>query len=132
MLSFLKEQERDELLVRGAVDDASAEGGTAQKTASEAEPQQEYLTVASREKQARKSTVLLIVLFGVGLLCLWFMVKKSIPRSATASAVRTEESQIDAARDADPMQNSDSHSRPLAVLSCSACSPADIPQGLRG
>ena len=39
----------------------------------------EYVTVATRRKQVRKTTRLLIVLFCLGLLCLWFMIKKSAP-----------------------------------------------------
>ena len=58
---------------------------------------QEYLTVAAKGKNARKSTMLLIGLFIVGLLCLWFMIKKSSPKTASATTPGTEEAQIEMA-----------------------------------
>jgi preprotein translocase subunit SecG len=62
--------------------------------------QQEYLTVTARDKKnVRRSTILLAGLFILGLLCLWFMIKKSSPQTAAASPgkVGTEEAQIEAA-----------------------------------
>jgi preprotein translocase subunit SecG len=61
--------------------------------------QQEYLTVAARDKNVRRSTILLAGLFILGLLCLWFMIKKSSPQTATAcfGQVSTEEAQIETA-----------------------------------
>ncbi len=58
---------------------------------------EEYLTVAAQNKNARKSTMLLAVLFGMGLLCLWFMIKKSTPQTATGAIISTEETQIEMA-----------------------------------
>ncbi len=58
---------------------------------------QEYLTVAAKEKDVRKTTCLLTVLFVIGLLCLAVMIKTSTPKVATAAVVSTEESQIEAA-----------------------------------
>lgn len=46
---------------------------------SEGEQEQGYLTVSTQSKNIRKGTMLLTVLFGIGLLCIWLMVKK-IPR----------------------------------------------------
>jgi hypothetical protein len=69
-----------------------------QENASEA--QQGYLTVAARDKRnVRRSTILLGGLFILGLLCLWFMIKKSSPPTAAASPgkVGTEEAQIETA-----------------------------------
>ncbi len=94
MLSFLREQE---------IEDSSA-----QQTAKPANPgraeeiqahsqNQEYLTVAAKSKDVRKSTMLLAALFGIGLLCLWFMIKKSSPQSASAGIINTEETQIETA-----------------------------------
>lgn len=62
--------------------------------------QQEYLTVTARDqKNVRRSTILLAVLFVLGLFCLWFMIKKSSPQTAAASPgnVGTEDMQIEAA-----------------------------------
>ena len=61
---------------------------------------EEYLTVAAQNKNARKSTMLLAVLFGMGLLCLWFMIKKSPAPAAgagTGAIISTEETQIEMA-----------------------------------
>ena len=58
---------------------------------------EEYLTVSTRNKNARRSTMLLGVLFGIGLLCLWFMIKKSTPRTAEGAVVSNEEAQIEMA-----------------------------------
>jgi len=101
MLSFLREQRfgaggddpsRDsseqEPLVAA---DTHAGDGTEQTQS------QEYITVADKDKNVRKSTILLAVLFFAGLLCLWLMIKKSAPTTAAASATGAEESQIETA-----------------------------------
>ena len=59
--------------------------------------EQEYLTIAARQRQVRKSTIMLAVLFGIGLLCLWFMIKKSTPQTAMGVVVNDEEKQIEMA-----------------------------------
>jgi hypothetical protein len=60
-------------------------------------PEPEYLTVAARGKKVRKTTYLLVVLFGAGLLCVLFMIKKSTPQKAQAQTNQTVEAQIEAA-----------------------------------
>lgn len=60
-------------------------------------PEQEFLTVATRGKRARKSTTLLAVLFVVGLACLGFMIKKTVPDAASAKIGQTEETKVEAA-----------------------------------
>ncbi|MDD5327175.1 MAG: hypothetical protein PHY02_05095 [Phycisphaerae bacterium] len=47
--------------------------------------QQEYLAVEARNKNVRRSTMLLAVIFILGVLSLWFMIKKSSPQTAAAS-----------------------------------------------
>jgi hypothetical protein len=61
--------------------------------------QQGYLTVTAQDKNARRSTTLLVGVFILGLLCLLFMIKKSLPQTAAASSgqERTEEAQIETA-----------------------------------
>lgn len=90
MLSFLREQ---------GVSDIS--GGHVPKPAkansTENAQQQEYFTVAAKSKNVHKSTVLLAILFGVGLLCLCFMIKKSAPKTASADVIGAEETQIEVA-----------------------------------
>jgi hypothetical protein len=59
--------------------------------------QQEYLTVESQDKNVRRSTVLLTGLFILGLLCLWLMIKKSVPQPAMAKGAGIEDAQIETA-----------------------------------
>jgi hypothetical protein len=91
MLPFLREQSHEDLL-KPSQDTKSVpnqEGDTAQD--------QEYITVAAQGKKVRQSTVILAVLFGVGLLCLFFMIKKSSPSAASASPPGAEELQVEKA-----------------------------------
>lgn len=89
MLSFLRDQEPE---------NSSVQKPPAADRKQEA-PEQEYVAIVPREKQVRKTTYLLAVLFVIGLLCLWFMIKKSTPETATArnGAGGMEESQIETA-----------------------------------
>jgi len=87
MLSFLREQ--------GAIEDSKKSIG--QGHTPNANEEQEYLTVATQDKNVRKSTILLAVLFGIGLLCLWFMIKKSTPQTVAGADVNTEDKQIEIA-----------------------------------
>ena len=93
MLSFLREQSIGELLGRKpAAAPNKPAGDGAEKT-----QEQEYITVATQNKNTRKSTMMLAVLFGIGLVCLWFMIKKSTPQTASATSAGTEEIQIESA-----------------------------------
>jgi len=91
MLSFLREQE----LVGLPAENTSAASGKAAADNPEKTQEQEYLTISAQDKNARKSTLLLAVFFGLGVLCLLFMIKKSTPQ--TASAMDTEDTQIEVA-----------------------------------
>ncbi len=90
MLSFLRETNSGNLPADAAACDAK-HNSNAQS------PEQEYFTVASHGRAVRKSTTLLAVLFIVGLLCLWFMIKKSAPKTALGADISTEETQIETA-----------------------------------
>jgi len=60
----------------------------------------EYFTVANRQGQLRQSTYLLAVLFVIGVICLFLMIKKSAPSSASAahrSAQQSEQTKIEQA-----------------------------------
>lgn len=46
----------------------------------------DYLTVSGHSQKLRQSTILLLVLFGVGVLGVWFMIKKTTPVQAAAAA----------------------------------------------
>ena len=90
MLSFLREPNLGELPADAAAQNAQ-ENGTGQKQ------EQEYFTVASHGKAVRKTTTLLAVLFIIGLICLWFMIKKSSPQGASAAENSSKEMQIETA-----------------------------------
>ena len=94
MLAFLREQKFKDPLKQKQSDSAGAAGADAD--GAEQAQEQEYLTVAGGGENVRRSTILLVVLFGIGLLGLWFMIKKSTPQKA-AAVVSTEEAQIEAA-----------------------------------
>ena len=75
MLSFLREQDSE-----GAIDGTA--GDTEQHSSPDnnqqpgAQPQQQqYLTVNTKSRIARKTTIVLSVCFGVGLVALFFMIK---------------------------------------------------------
>ncbi|OHB62741.1 MAG: hypothetical protein A2168_07995 [Planctomycetes bacterium RBG_13_50_24] len=93
MLSFLREQGNSGLPAQkpdNAVESAPGDGA-------EKPQEQEYLTVAAPGKRTRKSTILLAVLFIIGLLCLGYMIKKSAPKAASAASDVTEETQLEVA-----------------------------------
>lgn len=92
MLSFLREQSPEDSLVQ----EPSEAAGKKPADSTQQTQEQEYLTVATKGKRVRRTTTLLAVLFGIGLLSLWFMIKKSTPQTAAAS-VGTEEAQIEVA-----------------------------------
>ena len=94
MLSFLREQNPGD---SPAQKPAAADGRTPDDGTEKPQEQEEYLTVAAQTKQVRKSTIVLAVLFAIGLLCLWFMIKKSTPQTASATAANAEEMQIETA-----------------------------------
>jgi len=90
MLSFLRDPNIGELPA-----DEAARNSRENNEAKNQE--QEYFTVASHGKAARKSTTILAVLFIIGLICLWFMIKKSAPEAASATEAVPEETQIETA-----------------------------------
>lgn len=98
MLSFLREQGFEDSLAKEGGKSANGESKNPNTSARpEKTQEQRYLTVAGQGKNVRRMTVFLVVLFVIGLLCLLFMIKKSVPRTATASSVGIEESQIEKA-----------------------------------
>jgi preprotein translocase subunit SecG len=90
MLSFLRETNFGNLPADEATSDAKQKSNVQSQ-------EQEYFTVASHGRAVRKSTTLLAVLFLIGLLGLWLMIKKSAPKAASAADVNTEETQIETA-----------------------------------
>jgi hypothetical protein len=92
MLSFLREQSLDDLPAQKKPASAAGTSADAEKNI----PDQGFLTVATDRRQVRRSTMLLAVVFVVGLLCIWFMVRKTSPQTAEATAADVNE--IDMAR----------------------------------
>ena len=106
MLSFLREEQEPADNIKGAdytACPASKSPYAVNKAATndngniQQPNEQEYLTVAAKGKDVRKSTWLLGFLFFVGLLSLWFMIKKSTPQTASAADSTTEETKIEMA-----------------------------------
>jgi hypothetical protein len=96
MLSFMREQRPGQLPAQQSENDKGIpEKAEADSTRKPRE--QEYLTVKTQDKDVRRSTMLLAVLFGIGLLCLWFMIKKSSLKTVSAAAANSEEVQIEMA-----------------------------------
>lgn len=91
MLSFLRDQSFDDLPAQKKAGSAAGTSADGEKNAAE----QGFLTVATDRRQVRRSTTLLAVLFVVGLLCIWFMVRKTAPQTADAAA---DVNEIDMAR----------------------------------
>ena len=103
MLSFMREREPEDSPVEGEV----VGGGESQISDVESRKSNgvgedppkagKYFSVAARAKNARKSTMLLGVLFVTGLFCLWFMINSSAPQAASGEVVSGEESRIEQA-----------------------------------
>jgi preprotein translocase subunit SecG len=85
MLSFMKEQGLQELQPQNGA------------TGADDQQEQQYLTVAVKEKNVRKSTWTLAILFVVGMAGLLMMIKKSTPQSAQAGDIDVAEAQIETA-----------------------------------
>ena len=92
MLSFLREHNGDIPIESGP---GLAEGADTPVSANA--QAQEYLTTAAHSKNARRTTSAFVVLFGIGLLCLWFMIRNSTPQTASASSNDKDETQIEIA-----------------------------------
>jgi hypothetical protein len=92
MLSFMREQ---------GAGDASANqtknGGQRPPKAADEAGALEYLTVATDSRSLRKSTILVAILVSIGLVCLWFMIRKSQPQAALAQQADQEETTIEQA-----------------------------------
>lgn len=91
MLSFLRDQGSGDSAAQKSADST----GRAEPGVLEDAQGQKYLTVANRRKSVRRSTILVVVLFGLGLVGLWFMIRKSSPQTASAAPTGVEETQIE-------------------------------------
>jgi hypothetical protein len=89
MLPFLKESDSGEL---PAESPQGQSGDLTNLTGA-----QDFLTVAERGKHVRHSTMFVVVLFGLGLLGVWFMVQKTKPNAASAAEMSLQEAEIEGA-----------------------------------
>ena len=95
MLSFLQNLDTKWLKWRQSRTQQKAFDSADVKSDSPDERQeQDYLTTAAHRRQVRRSTIMRAVLFGFGLLCLCFMINKSVPQTATGTTVSDEEKQV--------------------------------------
>ncbi|MHC4708514.1 MAG: hypothetical protein ACYS8I_15685 [Planctomycetota bacterium] len=92
MLSFQKEQGSSDLPTQKSAGPGNVPGDGGGES-----PDQGYLTVAEHGKRTRRSTVVLAVMFVAGLCCLWFMIQKSTPQSASAAGDDAEGTKIESA-----------------------------------
>jgi hypothetical protein len=90
MLSFLQDNNRDDVMVNSS----GPEGTDAEPNEDEHTDEQGYLAPAEHGKNAKRTMIILMVLFSIGALCIWFMIKKGVPRFAEA-AMSPEEIQIE-------------------------------------
>jgi hypothetical protein len=58
---------------------------------------QDFITVAGRDKKVRKTTVLFVSLFVIGLGVLFFMIRQASPESASAATAGNDETQLETA-----------------------------------
>ncbi|MHC4640485.1 MAG: hypothetical protein ACYS32_02495 [Planctomycetota bacterium] len=97
MLSFLRDQGFEDSLDSQTPQTPNGEAKRQENAPADNNQQQQYLTVVAQGKNVRKMTTILVVLFAIGLVGLLFMIKKSAPKTATASSENTEENQIEKA-----------------------------------
>ncbi|MCL5282939.1 MAG: hypothetical protein M1376_23900 [Planctomycetes bacterium] len=79
MLSFMREQEPKNASARPAPGPGSPGGA-----AGDAPGAQEFLTVAANSQSLRRSTILVVVLVGIGLVSLLLMIRRSAPQAVSA------------------------------------------------
>jgi hypothetical protein len=92
MLSFIREQGGGDPSANQAKN-----GGQRSPKGPEDAGSLEFLTVATTSKSVRKSTILVAILVSIGLVCMWFMIRKSQPQTAAAKQADEEQSQIEVA-----------------------------------
>ena len=97
MLSFLKDERNKNAATPAEqparpVDQASPNGQASPD--GQVSREEDFLVPTEHGKNTKQSTLILIVLFVVGALCVWFMIKKTTPGAASA-APNPEEAKIE-------------------------------------
>ncbi len=93
MLSFLKDDRHKP--AEGQTTETPVQA-PATETNGQVSHENDYLVPAEHGKSVKQSTYVLIALFVIGALCVWFMIKKTTPKNASA-APNPEEAKIEAA-----------------------------------
>jgi len=78
-------------------DSSGDHAGSAGAGSSDQTGPQEYLTVAANSANLRKSTIVVAILIGIGLLALGLMIHKTRPQAASAQQAQDEQKKIEAA-----------------------------------
>ncbi len=86
MLSFMREQESKNASARPAPGPGSPGG-----SAGDASGSQEFLTVATNRQTLRRSTMLVAVLVGIGVVSLLLMIRRSAPQAASAKETASDQ-----------------------------------------
>ena len=103
MLSFMKDEssenskESKSNLKQDGKSPQQSGGLNIQNTQNLSLNNQDFITVAEAGKGVRKSSIVLGILFLVGVVCLFIMIKKSGPTAASASTVDAEKTRIEQA-----------------------------------
>ena len=92
MLSFMQEDNEKQVLTN--TEDTKPNLSETDDTQLACES--DFLLPAEHGRNVRQSTIILAILFSVGALCLWFMIKKATPKAVSA-AIETQEAQIESA-----------------------------------
>jgi len=90
MLSFMRDQQAEDLVGAGLASSTDPASPSHNEN-------MEFLSVSGRKKNVQRSTLYVITLFGVGVVCLLLMVKKSKPAAAGAAENVEEEARIEVA-----------------------------------
>ena len=87
MMSFMRERNKGK--------SNPADGNISLPAAQSADQgnEERYLTVS--DKKTRKGTIILVILFAAGLLCLILMIRKSSPSAVSAGTVAVEEAKLE-------------------------------------
>lgn len=104
MLQFMSEDSKEEKPEERQNEDVDslddlpdiADNVTDEQNEQSSPKQQDYLTVASRDSKIKRGTIVLVILFAVGLLYVLLMIKKSSPSTAVGQ-MTNEESRIESA-----------------------------------
>jgi hypothetical protein len=89
MLSFMQDPNSNDSMLN-----APGAGPAGQESNENQNDAEDYLTPPEHARNVRRSTIILVILFTCGVLCIWFMIKQTTPKTASATT-SAEETQIE-------------------------------------